>query len=404
MLRILRRVLAALLTIWIVWSNIAVHTAPRAGTEEELLDLRAQLRYLERSVHAGLGEEMQELFPEGGVFTHALYGLAWCGYAQRLQASDTVRVHALREARWALAQMESPDAQGRFPVAAEPKFGVFYCGWRNYLLGSIVALDPADSAEHALFERYSAELDSAFVASSSPYLESYAGMAWPADNAVAIASLALHDGATPQHTPTIRRWVEQVRTRLDERGLMTHAWEPYGDNQLEGGRGSSQALMNAFLPIIDEIFAREQFVLFREHFLMERFGVPLFREYPKGMRGMGDVDSGPVILGAGFAASIVGAAACRANGDVFHAQELYATIEGFGMVVGGERKRYIFGALPIADLFIAWSRSIPTTQTALPAPGFKRFHLWSLLAVLLLWAPWWIGVLRRRCWPPDQST
>ena len=396
MLRNLRRVFAALLTLWLVWTNIAVHTAPHVGTEEELVELRAQLRYLEGAVHAGLGDEMQKLFPEGNVFTHALYGLAWCGYAQRLSPVDTLRDHALREARWALARIESPDAQGRFPVAAEPKFGVFYCGWRNYLLGSIVALGPADSAETALFARYSAELDSAFAKSRSPYIESYAGMAWPADNVVAMASLALHDRSTAQYAPTIRGWLEQVRTRSDERGMMPHAWDPDRDGLREEARGSSQALMNVFLPIIDEALANEQFVLFREQFLMERLGVPLFREYPKGQSGMGDVDSGPVILGAGFAASIVGAAACRANDDAFHAQELDATIEGFGMVAGGERKRYIFGALPIADLFIAWSRSMSSAQSASPAPGFKRFHLWSVLAVVLLWAPWWIGVVRRR--------
>jgi|GEM_PF-3367050 hypothetical protein len=54
---------------------------------------------------------------------------------------------------------------------------------------------------------------------------------------------------------------------------------------------------------------------------MERSGVPLVRDHSKGINGWGDVDTGPVILGAGCVSSIVGATACRLNGDVFHAQD-----------------------------------------------------------------------------------
>lgn len=404
MVRIIRRLLASLLTGWLLWVNCAVHTAPRVGSDEELDELRAQLRFLEGRVHDCLGDEMQKLFPEGSVFTHALYGLSWCGYAQRTPLSDSIRSHAANEARWALAQIERPEVQGQFPVAAEPKFGVFYCGWRNYLLASIVALgDPIRSEEEAL-GRYSAELDSAFAKSASPFIESYSGMAWPADNVVAMASLAMHERIRPgAHEVVIDRWLVQVAKRYDERGMIAHAWDPFTDRQQEHARGCSQALINAFLPMIDSTLAREQFELFRQHFFMERFGVPLVREYPKGISGRGDVDSGPVILGAGCAASIVGAAACRLNRDGFHAQEFDATVEGFGSVLGDERKRYLLGALPIADLFIAWGRSMPAQERTGPMPGFMRFHLWSGLGLILLWSPWWFGVLRRRSRSRDEA-
>lgn len=395
--RILFRLFAVLITGWLLWVNYAVHTAPRVGSNEELDEARAELRFLEDRVHAGLGDEMQKLFPEGSVFTHALYGSAWCGLAQRRSTSDTVRTHALREARWALAQIERSEVQGRFPVAAEPKFGAFYCGWHNYLLASIVALGAATPVERDAFDRCSAELDSAFAKSTSPFIESYSGMAWPADNVVAMVSLALHERIRPgAHKAVIDRWLEQVGKRYDERGMIPHAWDPFADLQQEHARGCSQALINVFLPMIDSTLAREQFDLFRQHFFMERFGVPLVREYPQGITGWGDVDSGPVILGAGCAASIVGSAACRMNSDAFHAQEFDATVEGFGLVLGDERKRYVLGELPIADLFIVWGRCMPAQENTGPLPGFTRFHLWSGLGLLLLWSPWWFGVLRRR--------
>ena len=380
-------VLCLLVSVFIAWTNLAVHSAPRTGSEEERAALVAQLHYLEGRVHAGVGEEMQQLFPEGSVFTHALYGLAWCGLAQRLVNDDTLREHATVEARWALAQLDRPEEQGRFPVSAEPKFGVFYCGWRNLLLGSIIELGAADSVELFAFDRNSAALSDAFARSTSPYLESYVGMAWPADATVAMASLALHQrlrgGA---HQQVIERWVSQVRDRLDANGSMPHAWDPYHDRSLTDARGSSQALINTFLPVINEALAHEQFGRFQEAFFMERLGVPAVSEYPKGTFGWGDVDSGPLILGAGPAATIVGSAACRMNGDVFHAQEFAASVHGFGFVTGDERKRYLFGVLPIADLFIAWGRSMPSAM-ATGTPGFKRFHLWSLLALLVMWGP-----------------
>ena len=380
-------VLCLLVSVFLAWTNLAVHSAPRAGFQEERTVLVAQLHYLEGRAHAGLGEDMQQLFPEGSAFTSALYGLAWCGLAQRLEKDDPLLGHASMEAHWALSQLDRPEEQGRFPVSAEPKFGVFYCGWRDLLLGSIIELGSADTVELFAFDRNSAALSDAFARSTSPYLESYIGMAWPADATVAMASLALHQrlrgGA---HQQVIERWVSQVRDRLDANGSMPHAWDPYHDRSLTDARGSSQALINTFLPVINEALAQEQFGRFQEAFFMERLGVPAVSEYPKGTFGWGDVDSGPLILGAGPAATIVGSAACRMNGDVFHAQEFAASVHGFGFVTGVESKRYLFGALPIADLFIAWGRSMPSVQ-ATDAPGFKRFHLWSVLALVVMWSP-----------------
>ncbi|MCC7502435.1 MAG: hypothetical protein IT229_07885 [Flavobacteriales bacterium] len=386
--------LCLLVSVLLAWTNLAVHQAPPTGSDDERMALVAQLRYLEGRVHAGLGEEMQQLFPEGSAFTHALYGLAWCGLVQGSETDDTLREHAAREARWALKQLDRPEEQGRFPVSAEPKFGVFYCGWRNLLLGSILELGAADTVELIAFDRNSAALSDAFARSGSPYLESYVGMAWPADATVAMASLALHQrlrgGA---HQQVIDRWVAQVHDHLDANGSMPHAWDPYHDRSLTDARGSSQGLINTFLPEINEALAHEQFGRFRDAFFMERLGVPAVSEYPQGTFGWGDVDSGPLILGAGPAATIVGSAACRVNGDEFHAQEFAASVHGFGFVIGGERKRYLFGALPIADLFIAWGRSMPSAQ-ATESPGFKRFHLWSVLALVVMWGPWWF-VFRR---------
>jgi hypothetical protein len=198
----------------------------------------------------------------------------------------------------------------------------------------------------------------------------------------------------------IHTWLDHVKSRLDQQGMIAHQWDPVADKVMQSVRGSSQALINALLPIIDHAFATQQFDLFRENFFMERLGLPAVREHPQGSWGLGDIDSGPVILGGGATATIVGAAACRRNGDAFHAMEFDATVEGFGLPLGSDAKRYIFGALPIADLFIAWSRSMKSDAAAVPPPRFLTFHLWSLLLLALLWSlallGWWHSWSRAR--------
>src|SRR5690606_32578585 len=127
-------------------------------------------------------------FPEGYFFSHVLYGLAWVELGMREPAGG--RAEALREARWALARLESAQGREPFDPGLTPSHGVFYHGWINWLRGGVLSLQPAgsrDPAEEQRFAADSAELAAAFTASASPYLEAYPGQAWPVDSTVAIA-------------------------------------------------------------------------------------------------------------------------------------------------------------------------------------------------------------------------
>src|SRR5436190_23516776 len=108
-MRTLYNIVATLVSLIALWMNVAVHTAPPVGSAAERERLHDQLRYLKQRAHNGLGDEMQRLFPEGCDFTHALYGLAWCGLALSGDARDPLREEAVREAIWALAQFDRAD-------------------------------------------------------------------------------------------------------------------------------------------------------------------------------------------------------------------------------------------------------------------------------------------------------
>ena len=49
----------------------------------------------------------------------------------------------------------------------------------------------------------------------------------------------------------------------------------------------------------------------------------MFREYPHGFEKSGDIDSGPIIWGAGAAATGIGLGASLANGDRETAQDIH---------------------------------------------------------------------------------
>lgn len=339
---------------------------------------------------------MQQVFPEGFVFTHALYGLTWCELALKNSDDSTTVTRALAEARYAYHQIDSDYAKSIFSPALQPEYGIYYRGWKNYLLAKILACQAVkDSNETVVFNRNCFEIAQAVKRSSTPYLESYPNSSWPADAFLAIASLQIHDELlTPQYRPVIQHWINGVKSNLDPKtGLIPHAAHSTSGNSIEGARGSSISLMLRLLVEIDPEFAQQQFGVYVDKFQLTRFGLPAIREYPKGIAGLGDIDSGPVILSIGFSGSIVAIGTLNIFGEHETANLLSNTIEAFGFATSsGEKKQFIFGQLPIADAFISWSRISNPNKVIADSKGTNshsfgskvRFHSYSLLIIVAL--------------------
>jgi hypothetical protein len=165
-------------------------------------------------------------------------------------------------------------------------------------------------------------------------------------------------------------------------------------------RGESLALMSLLLVDADPRFAREQYRVLRARFLDNRLGILGMREYPDGVDGGEDMDTGPIVLGFSGPAVVVGAAAARANGDQAVADALLGWTEVIGMPVqlGGERW-YAGGKLPIGDAFIAWARTAPAGPQRAWEPlspwWYLPFHaLSAAVGGLLVW--WGVQIVRRR--------
>ncbi|GAB5525507.1 MAG: hypothetical protein Roseis2KO_33790 [Roseivirga sp.] len=387
----------ALVSLILLWANVALY-GPTLTAEEEQEDIVLQLNFLEKKLKEdNLGRQMQMIFPEGYVFINALYGLAWAELAEPGTLDLNLKTRAIEEAIYAYEAVNSNTGQSTFNPSLSPEYGIYYSGWRNYLLAKVLQIPGAFDAKADYAPSFMArceEIAIAFRQHESPYLSSYPGQSWPADSFLAIASLAIHDKLYgPVYKQDIANWLQKVRSLVDnETGMLAHKTNSETGQVSETPRGGSMALMLRLLAEIDPQLALEQYELFKDNFVSTALGLPMVREYPKGSFGLGDIDSGPVILGTGFAGTIVSIGTFKAFGEAERADRQYRTVTAFGVARTDEiAKSYLLGMLPMADAFIAWSRTAPTLikpeVTEDPGSLWRlSFQLKSLLIPLLLMA------------------
>ncbi len=387
-------ILSVLTACYLIYLNIKLYYTPdiqEYNQQHYNADVIRQLHFIQSELHQkNAGDAMQQLYPEGYFFSHVLYGLAISEMPPLFYKHNSFRIDANDEIAYVLHCLESDKGTQIFPKDMHPAYGIFYAGWKNYLLGKKLAGTfhlHRDSVEIRSYEQHCDEIVQAFEQKDIPYLESYKGYSWPADNVVAVASLALHDKIfPPKYADFIKRWIAKVKKTTDQNGLIPHKVDYMTGHMLEAAKGSSQSLILCFLNDIDTAFARQQFHMYKSLFADSRFGLPGIREHAKGISADGDIDSGPVILDIGGSASLVGLKTM----SIYHERKLMVglrnSIEAFGMSTSDQwKKKYLFGKMAVADCFIAWSSTHAFSEQE-PALGNWRwkFQLICACCILLL--------------------
>ena len=353
----------------------------------------AQRAWLLDSADYGAARRMQELFPEGYLFTVVLTGLA-VGQVAAPGSEQAANITFDQ-----LARADSPEGVAPFGPITSPPHGAFHAGW-----SLLLAVEHAQASQNATavesVRRRAEALKAAFDASPNGLLESYPGQTWPCDAVVAMAALHRAGEIVPLNLDrTTARWQVQLDRLRDERGLLPHRTTPTG-RILEGPRATSQVIIQRFWPDIEPVDGRHgaattrHWQSFVDTFVVREFGVIGVREYPPGVTGTGDVDSGPLVFGLSASASVVAIGAARANGDLQLAADLDrgAELVGGGVTFLGQRF-YAAGQLPVGDAFLLWARTTPappvTVTTDHPRPQWFLpvgvFAVPGLLAGLLLW-------------------
>ncbi|MBA4852490.1 hypothetical protein [Emticicia sp. BO119] len=313
------------------------------------------MNFLKKEIHSGKAEELQQIFPEGFVFFNVIYGLTWCEFINKTEINSPLIEEGFTEIDWAIKQVNSQKGKEAFNKNLTLEYGAFYQGWTTLLLGkklSLVNQNQRRTIDIESFQLKCEKIANAYSTNEFSYLSSYSSGTWQADNIICLATLALYDKLfAPKYQKVIRKCMNYVESDLDANtGLIPHSVDE------KSPRGSSQSLINVFLPEIDSILARQVYIKYKKHFLDRRLGLVAIREFPKGHAGVSDIDSGPVIWNVGGVASIVGIKAMAVHKDFRIARSLRNNIEGLGFpIIINQQKKYFFGTFPMADAFIAWA-------------------------------------------------
>jgi hypothetical protein len=380
-----------LLTAVIIKVNFSYYGISSSGKNshgDEKEERLRQLNYLKHELHSNNSDvKMQKIFPEGYIFCNVLYGLSWCEFAEK-DSNPEIKKTAIAEAKYALKRTELPAAIKTFNKNCSPEYGIFYQGWCNYLRAKLLLLSGENSGiDKKKFNKTCYKIAHAIDSLQTPFPESYINASWPADVMPAVISLKIHDRLfKEQYKHTVELWLQKVKRKQDpETGLIPHSSEACSGSMLIPPRGSSQSLIIRLLAEIDTAYALQQYNIFKKLFLSEAAGLYYVKEFQNNKNGAADIDSGPVLFGAGAAATITAISTSSACGDYVTAQKLKRSVEAAGFPFSFNKKRlYIFGALPIADLFITWSQLTNSYVYVKPADEHENYTFFILSLLIII--------------------
>lgn len=386
-----------LVLAWLLLRGAALSlTALPEAPGERLRVVGGQLAFLEQALRqGGAARDMQRVFPEGASFILTLYGLAAANTAEQLP-EGVGRETIISELRWAAAELDQPYVVKPFSDT-QVRRGVFWLGQRNMLLARLLALTPEGRRPAELvreFHENSTALAAAFLASPTRHLDSYPGMCWPADNVTALTSLLIHDRLYgTDHSRAYHGWQAWTLAHADPpTGLPAGKLDQQTGALHEPARGCANSWIIGLLGREDPAFARELYRKYMIHFGICRLGFHMLREYPAGRAAEADVDSGPIVWGAGITATGAGLAAARAVGDFAMAGDIANLAAVFGYprwrrVDGRMVRDYLFGQLPMGDAFLAWGMSLPAPAKAIAAERSvwrKLVDRWGYYGIVIL--------------------
>lgn len=335
-------------------------------------EVRLRLNYLERVIKEGAAPttalgKLTQMNPEWGLFTlsfstYALANLAAQQPDLRAEAAATIgqaiRVALTDPVRQPFGQaVPGEDAERALPTS------VLYLGHLNLMLGCHRQLVP-NSPYRQLHDSLSAALYARYQQEPSGNLASYPHQRWVPDNAVALASLALHSQLTHSEYVTASHcWVATAKAHLlaAETGLLASQVDAQGQ-PTEQPRGSMLGWSIWFIARFDSAFARQQYQRYQAAHSTNLGVLRLYREQPGDYSiGAGDVDSGPLILGYGIPATAFAFADAVALRDYRNAQRLRRVISlGSRTIRQGDELRYGVRLVnldvnPLSEALLLWA-------------------------------------------------
>jgi len=134
-------------------------------------------------------------------------------------------------------------------------------------------------------------------------------MKWAADQAAIIYSLWLFDmnNKTSLHSELAEKWIKYMKQKGTHKSTGLFITEVQNVKKFSNQpRGCALSYLIHYMSKFEPEVAQEQWKLYKKHMLIKRLGFKCFREYLPTYKGKWSPDSGPIITGAGIAASGLG--------------------------------------------------------------------------------------------------
>lgn len=274
-------------------------------------------------------------------------GFCYFGYAcaNLAKCDPSIREEALTEMRWLIEALQTPRMSGFVkPHFGEP-FGSNQINIAVFVHGHFLNLAlryrevSGDKRYDVLIRRVAGALVKEYARTDQGILRSYRDMWWLTDNFPAVAALSRYDKAFQSDTSAAReKFLSSLKTSYIDKstGMFCTYVNPAKHLQIQGPRGISIMYGLHFLKDFDAEFATHQYSLAKRFLVENMFGFTVVREFPEGAPAHADVDSGPLILGAGPSASGFAIAAAAVNGDSTLAWQLLKASAIVGMPVFNE--------------------------------------------------------------------
>ncbi len=201
--------------------------------------------------------------------------------------------------------------------------------WLTHLaliLGAGDATGPC--LDEALHHRVVAGLAKASLADPFGHTSSYASKRerFPADQAATLAALRRYDvhHHADVSTAPLEAYRRSTLKATDTKTALPWS-EVHGFGSGKHPRGCALSFSVRYLSEVDQALARQWWLAYKAHYLVDRVMLVGFREWPPGVNRGADVDSGPIVQGVGAAATAFAIAAARAMDDDALAVRLEAT-------------------------------------------------------------------------------
>jgi hypothetical protein len=270
-------------------------------------------------------------FPEGDLFPHLFPLHAFAGMAHE----GLMEMERARELSSALLALAIPVVAGRVnapngdlsKLKSYRKQATYICQL-NVALGRYRLLGGHD--HDAVHDHLTLLIRNALAHAQGKPLRSFPSYSWPFDTVPCLASVALHDRVTGEHNASelsnsFFAW--EAKSGTDEvTGLPLSRVEDGTGSGDVAPRGCDLSLRIVFISWFAPERAKELYTNYANSMWRERFIMAGFAEWPDERGHGSDIDSGPILLGIGGAASALGIGAVRVGGDLRRLLRLLAQV------------------------------------------------------------------------------